>query len=144
MNRDGVMSRLEQVEHPEIAATPLELGVLMDLALDGDVARVAIALPMMNIPATVRDHMVNSLRGPLEDMGFTMETIFFEMMPDVRERFFQISKARWKGSILSFIFGDESGACRTQDLQRIIKSSGGPCKLPDQTSRGESCIFETN
>ena len=99
MNRDEVMSRLEQVEHPEIAATPLELGVLMDLALDGDVARVAIALPMMNIPATVRDHMVNSLRGPLEDMGFTMETIFFEMMHDVRERFFQISKARWKGSI---------------------------------------------
>ena len=50
IRRDKIFDLLNNVEQTEIACSLLELGMIIDVALDGDLMHVAIALPMINIP----------------------------------------------------------------------------------------------
>ena len=99
ISRDKVLSILEKIEHPEIALSLNELGMIIDAAVEKNEVHVAIALPMIEIPTAVykaiTDLIVNALRKP----GITVRPEFFEMTVENRERFFTLAKANWKGSI---------------------------------------------
>jgi len=99
VSRDKLMATLKEIEHPEIAATLMKLGMILDAAVKNDEAVVAMALPMMGIPEAVRNALVESIRVPVEKMGLTLSVQFFEMTPEAREQFFEMSQANWKGSI---------------------------------------------
>ncbi len=99
VTREDVLKVIEQVEHPEIAATLMDLGMILDVAVNGDQVNVAMALPLLGIPDAVRAALVDSIRKPIEDLGLNLYVDFFEMTPEARDRFFAISKANWKGSI---------------------------------------------
>ena len=99
ITREDVLKAIEKIEHPEIAATLMELGMILDVAVNGAEANVAMALPMLGIPEAVRNALVFSIQKPIENLGLQMQVQFFEMTPEVRDNFFAISQARWKGSI---------------------------------------------
>ena len=99
VSRDELMAAIAPVEHPEIAVTLVDLGMIFDAAVQGDTANIAMALPMLGIPVVVRDALVGSIRKPIEELGLKLNVQFFEMAPDVRDRFFELSRANWKGSI---------------------------------------------
>ncbi len=99
VSREDVLKAIEKVEHPEIAATLFELGMILDVAVNGDQANVAMALPLLGIPEAVRMALVESLRGPIEALGLHLNVDYFEMTQEAKDRFFSISRARWKGSI---------------------------------------------
>lgn len=99
VTREDVLKAIEKIEHPEIAATLVELGMILDVAVNGNVANVAMALPMLGIPEAVRNALVISIQKPIEALGLQLQVQFFEMTPDARDNFFAISQARWKGSI---------------------------------------------
>ena len=99
VSRDELMAALAPVEHPEIAVTLLDLGMIFDAAVQGETANIAMALPMLGIPDAVRNALVESIRKPVEALGLKLNVQFFEMAPDVRDRFFELSRANWKGSI---------------------------------------------
>ena len=99
VTREDVMASLEKVEHPEIAASLVELGMIQDVAVDGDLVRVAMALPTLGIPEIVRNMLVQSVQQVIESMNLQMEVEFFEMTEIAKQRFFAIAQARWKGSV---------------------------------------------
>lgn len=99
VNREQVLEAIKNIEHPEIAVTLMDLGMILDVNVTGETAAVAMALPMMGIPEAVRNMLVESIRGPIESLGLTMQVEFFEMTPEARENFFTLSRANWKGSI---------------------------------------------
>jgi len=99
ITREDVLQAIEKVEHPEIAATLIELGMILDVAVSGNSVNVAMALPMLGIPEAVRNALVYSIQKPIEKLGLQMQVQFFEMTPEVRDKFFAISQARWKGPI---------------------------------------------
>lgn len=99
ITREEILDRLKKVEHPEIAVSLVDLGMILDVAVDQNTARVAIALPMMNIPIAVRDAVLNSISGPIRELGFDMQVEYFEMPPEVRDNFIAAARANWKGSI---------------------------------------------
>jgi metal-sulfur cluster biosynthetic enzyme len=99
LTREDILKAIEKVEHPEIAATLIDLGMILDVAVNGDQANVAMALPLLGIPEAVRLALVESIRKPIEALGLHLHVDFFEMTPEARERFFAISKANWKGAI---------------------------------------------
>ena len=99
VTREDVLKAIEPIEHPEIAATLMDLGMILDVAVNGNQANVAMALPLLGIPEAVRVALVESLQSPIEAMGLSLNVDFFEMTPEARDRFFAISKANWKGSI---------------------------------------------
>ncbi len=99
ITREDVLKAIEKVEHPEIAVTLMDLGMIIDAAVEGDTAKVAMALPMFGIPAAVQNALVESIRGPIEALGLQLNVQFFEMTPEARDNFFALSQANWKGSI---------------------------------------------
>lgn len=99
VTREDVLKVLEKVEHPEIAATLMELGMILDVAVQGNQANVAMALPLLEISEAVRIALVDSIRVPIEALGLELNMDYFEMTEDAKKRFFSISRARWKGTI---------------------------------------------
>lgn len=99
ITREKILDRLKTLEHPEISVSLIDLGMILDVAVDQDTARVAIALPMMNIPIAVRDAVLNSISGPIRELGLEMQVEYFEMPPEARDNFFAAARANWKGAI---------------------------------------------
>jgi len=99
ITRDDAYRAIEKVEHPEIAATLIELGMIQDLMVEGNTVRVAMALPTLGIPEIVQKMLVDSIRKPLEELGLTMEVEFFEMTDEAKNKFFALARSNWKGAV---------------------------------------------
>jgi len=99
ITNEDVMKVIEPIEHPEIAATLVKLGMILDANVQVDKVNVAMALPMYGIPVAVRNILVESIRKPIETLGLKLNVQFFEMTKEVRDNFVAISQAKWKGSI---------------------------------------------
>ena len=89
---------MKSVEHPEIANTLDELGMLRDIKLDEETGAVsfALVLPMMNIPVEIRDMILNSLGAALKGKATKMSVELAEMTDEERTKFFSLSQANWK------------------------------------------------
>ena len=90
---------IEKVEHPEIAATLVELGMIQDLVVEKNTVRVAMALPTLGIPDIIRKMLEDSIRKPLEEMGFTVAIEIFEMSDQAKNKFFTLARSNWKGTV---------------------------------------------
>jgi metal-sulfur cluster biosynthetic enzyme len=99
ITRETILSILDQVEHPEIACSLVELGMILDVSLKGKTARIAMSLPRQNIPADVLNAINNVITKALAGQGLDIRTEYFDMIPESRERFFNLARANWKGSI---------------------------------------------
>jgi hypothetical protein len=49
----------------------------------------------------VRDTIEKSISGKIRDHGLELKAEYFQMVPEVREKFFTIAKKYWRGSINS-------------------------------------------
>lgn len=99
ISREEILHRLKSVEHPEIAVSLIDLGMILDVAIEQNTVKIAIALPMINIPQAVTDAIVQSIYHPIRELGLEIKPEYFEMTPDVRDQFFTAARANWKGSI---------------------------------------------
>jgi metal-sulfur cluster biosynthetic enzyme len=98
-SRENVLMAVEQLEHPEIAATLGDLGMILDVSVQGNTATVAMALPTTEIPEVVRNALIDIMHQPLEKLGLQLKVEFFEMTEEGRNIFFALARANWKGSI---------------------------------------------
>jgi metal-sulfur cluster biosynthetic enzyme len=99
ITRETVLKKLENIEHPEIALSLVDLGMIIDVAVEKQMAKVAIALPMLNIPKAVIDAILQSITPSIKELGLTLQADFFEMTTEVKDNFFAAARAKWKGSI---------------------------------------------
>ncbi|MBN1408704.1 MAG: DUF59 domain-containing protein [Calditrichaceae bacterium] len=98
ISRNTVLSILEKIEHPEIALSLSELGMIIDAAVEHDQVHVAIAVPKIEIPTAVYKAITDLIVNALQKPGITVRPQFFEMTVENRERFFALAKANWKSS----------------------------------------------
>ena len=94
-----VIEAIERVEHPSIATTLLDLGMLRDIEVSSD-ERVALTmvLPFPNIPDNVRDYMVNSLATAIQSSGGELVTVNLAVMnEEERQNFLTIEQQNWRG-----------------------------------------------
>lgn len=97
---EAVINAIKQVEHPEIKATLVDLGMLRDIKFDEETKRVSLTLvlPMLGIPQTVRDYMLYSLYDAAKKAGAEeFAPSLAEMTQEEREAFFKKEKALWRG-----------------------------------------------
>ena len=99
MNREKILQKLKEVQHPEISCSLFDLGVLADLGADGNTVRIALAFPMNKVPPLVSETIQKSLQEALSDFDCTTEFIFFDMIEEDKQRFFKLARANWKGAL---------------------------------------------
>jgi len=54
-----------------------------------------LAFPFPNIP--IKDHLINSVRQPIEKLGLEVEMRVTVMSQEERERFLAMEERAWKG-----------------------------------------------
>ena len=97
-NRNEILDAMKNIKHPEIDETLLNLGMILDAAVKEHEVNVAIAIPVFNISNTTRNLLIKRIKEPIVSLGLNTNVQFFEMTPEVRERYIVIAKNKWRGS----------------------------------------------
>lgn len=107
MTADVTVERIEDeiadVTHPEIDATLVELGMIDDVRVDGDVT-IDVAIPMAGIPDQIKQMLAHGLADALDSLDIELTVQFVLMDEQTRERFFEMEEDNWSG------LNDEGGA----------------------------------
>jgi len=94
---EDVRWEVGQVMHPAISRSLVELGMIKDIALEHGVVNLTLALPVLNIPASVKYYLANSLRTAVAKLGLEVEVETTEMNEEERHNFLVMEQENWKG-----------------------------------------------
>jgi len=97
ISEEDVHQAVEQVMHPEISRTLIDLGMLKDIALKDAEVTLTLVLPFLGIPASIKDYLVNSLRQAVMRLGANVEIRIAEMNEEERLAFLAMEQEGWKG-----------------------------------------------
>lgn len=95
----NILAAIEKVEHPAIATTLLELGIIRDIevAPDGKVT-LTLVLPFQNIPDNIRDYMVNGLAAAAQSAGGELTEVKLMVMNEGElQNFLTKEQQHWRG-----------------------------------------------
>ncbi len=96
---ERIQEAIAKVEHPEIAATLVDLGMVRDVAYDpeSNEARLTLVVPFFGIPEAVRNYLAYSLYQAVKEVGAELKIYLAEMTEEERQAFFQKERALWRG-----------------------------------------------
>jgi metal-sulfur cluster biosynthetic enzyme len=97
--KDAIIESINMVEHPEIAMSLVDLGMVRDIEYDtqDDGVTLTLVLPFLGIPQAVRDYMINSLAQSIKDAGGELKNVNLTQMTDEeRQSFLQKENEKWR------------------------------------------------
>ena len=95
LSEDEVRKALEQVKHPAIDLTLIELGIVKEISVTENNVSITIALPFAGIP--IESQLINSVREPVEQLGAEVEVKTSLMNPEEVQKFLSMEQKAWKG-----------------------------------------------
>ena len=98
-SNQNIIESLEKVEHPAIATTLLDLGILKNLEVTHDrKVALTLVLPFQNIPENIRDYMVNNLAAAAQSAGGELTKVNLAFMnEEERQNFLTKEQQYWRG-----------------------------------------------
>jgi len=90
-----VIKTIESVQHPAIATSLVNLGILGDIDFEDNKVKAVFAFPFADIP--IKYQLIESVKKPLEKMGLEFEYEERVMSEDERNRFLELEKKYWRG-----------------------------------------------
>jgi len=97
ISEETIRSILEEVKHPAIDRSLLDLGIIKDITVKDSKVLITMALPFPNIP--IIDQLVGSIKDSIEQIGVDVEIKQTIMSQDELQRFLMMEQESWKGSI---------------------------------------------
>lgn len=96
MEAKDIEAVLNNIMHPEINASIVELGMIKDINVKGNKISLKLNLPYINIPIKyiLHDEVKNALSAVYDGMDIEIE--FVEMTPAERDNFMEIARKAWK------------------------------------------------
>ena len=96
--RKSVMQLVSQIEHPEIARSLVQLGMIHSAEYNAETKEVTVTLlfPVAEVPESVRNYIISSIYQALHAQGLGLK-VFLGIMDDrTRQKFMMQSQAYWK------------------------------------------------
>ena len=97
ISQEDVRQAVGEVMHPAISRTLVELGMVKDITLEHGKVTLSLALPILGIPASIKDYLVNRLRQAVVSLGLEAEIRVTEMNQEERQAFLAMEQESWKG-----------------------------------------------
>ena len=94
MNEEEVKKVIGNVMHPEIDASLVDLGMIKNIKLDGKKVSMIMLFPFPGVP--IKDMLMESVRQPLEKLGFEAEIKESVMSQEDLQKFFRMEQEKWK------------------------------------------------
>ena len=95
MDSQEIVQAIEQVQHPEIKNTLVELGMVQDIKVDGEQVSLRLVLPFLGIPAAVRDRAEAQLQEFLQQTEVSVDVV------DYRRHIGQFASASGVAAVLA-------------------------------------------
>ena len=92
-----IRQAVEQVKHPAIDHSLVDLGIVKNIAIEGQKVTVTFAFPFPNIP--IGDMLVDSVRLPLQNLGAEVEVETTVMDQGELQKFLAMEQDGWKGGV---------------------------------------------
>ena len=93
--KQDIIDAISSVQHPAIGYSLLELGIVKDLDLHGNIVTAIFAFPFPNIP--IANQLTNSISSPIKSLGFEFEYSVTTMTETEKAKFMQMEAEAWKG-----------------------------------------------
>jgi ATP-binding protein involved in chromosome partitioning len=97
ISQEDVRQAVGEVMHPAISRTLVELGMVKDITLEHGKVTLSLALPILGIPTSIKDYLVNRLRQAVVGLGLEAEIRVTEMNQEERQAFLAMEQESWKG-----------------------------------------------
>lgn len=97
ISEENVKKVIAEVKHPSIDCSLVDLGIVKEVSVKGNKVTIIEAFPFPNIP--IRDHLVNSVKNPIEKLGAEVEVKIKVMNQGEVERFLAMEQENWKGGM---------------------------------------------
>jgi len=97
ISEEKLYQTVGQVMHPAISRTLVELGMVKHITLENDKVIITLALPILSIPTSIKDQLVNSLRKAAVVLDAEVEVRITEMNQEERQAFLAMEQESWKG-----------------------------------------------
>jgi metal-sulfur cluster biosynthetic enzyme len=88
---------IEQVRHPAIDHTLMDLGMIKDVGIEGEKVTLTFVFPFPGIP--IKDRLIDSVRLPLINLGAEVEIVTTVMNQEELNKFLAMEEDGWKGGI---------------------------------------------
>ena len=95
ITKEDVLKTIENVKHPAIDLSLLELGVVQNVEVENNKVKVTFAFPFPNIP--IADMLINSIKQPIIGLGAEVEDAIVLMTEEEKQRFLMLEQSAWKG-----------------------------------------------
>ncbi len=95
---DIFLKRIAEVEHPEIACTLQELGMIRGISFDctENAADLTLVLPVLAIPVSIRNLLIDGLSATAGELGVQLVVNTVEMNPQERQAFVEMARTFWR------------------------------------------------
>lgn len=97
VSEEDVRQAVAEVTHPAIDRTLVQLGMIKDIAVEGDSVTLTLVLPFLGVP--IKDYLVNSVREAVMKLGVEIEIKITEMSQEELQAFLAMEQESWRGSI---------------------------------------------
>ncbi len=93
--KEDIINAIKHVQHPAIAYSLLELGIVKGVEVEDNTAKISFAFPFDKIPIAMQ--LINSIAFPIESIGVEFDYQITQMSESAKERFMKMEKAGWIG-----------------------------------------------
>ena len=94
-----ILDALHKVEHPSIAATLLNLGMVRNIEINAEgKVDLTLVVPFPTIPEQIRTYMINGLAQAAKTVSGEVVSVKVEVMNDEEKQTFMVKEqANWRG-----------------------------------------------
>ncbi|WP_024791654.1 iron-sulfur cluster assembly protein [Lebetimonas sp. JS032] len=90
-----IVQTIESIQHPAIATSLVNLGMLENIDFKGNTVKATFVWPFEGIP--IKEQIINSVKTPLENMGLKLEYNERIMSEVEKQKFLELEKKYWRG-----------------------------------------------
>ena len=95
LSKEEVWKALENVMHPEIDCSLVELGMIKDVKIKENRVIVTLALPFLGVP--IREYLIDITREAVARLGTELDVEITEMNREELQNFLNKEREKWKG-----------------------------------------------
>ena len=94
---EDVRQAISNVKHPAIDCSLIELGMVKNIIFRDNNVTLTLLIPSMEIPENIKNHLINSLRQPVNNIGLNTDVKIEAMNQEERQYFLTMEEKNWKG-----------------------------------------------
>ena len=95
-SEEYIRREIGNVMHPTIDCSLVELGIVKNIQIKPGGVIITMALPFADVPVSIKDYLVDSLRESIEEIEAVVEIETVMMTKEELQRFLALEKKNWK------------------------------------------------